>query len=93
MQNLHEKLYKHLINNYNNSVNKVFELLNTLILPKNYDLRSPSSRVWRGSRINHHPLKTPSYKNGHKCRIFQPSVALVAAQYQDRVLSRQPTGG
>ena len=39
-----------------------------------YDMFYPSSRVWRGSRINHHPLKTPSYKNGHKCRIVQPNV-------------------
>ena len=46
----------------------VFRLVEIATLP------SPSSRVWRGSRINHHPLKTPLYKNGHKCRIVQPSV-------------------
>ena len=47
-----------------------------LLLSSQISCIIPSSRVWRGSRINHHhPLKTPSYKNGHKCRIVQFSSA------------------
>ena len=42
---------------------------------------APSSRVWQGCRINHHPLKTPSYENGHKCRIVQPSVVAAIWSY------------
>ena len=45
------------------------------------ELPGPSSRVWQGCRINHHPLKTPSYENGHKCRIVQPSVVAAIWSY------------
>ena len=47
----------------------------------------PSSRVWLVSRINHHPLKTPSYKNGHKCRIVQPSVVAAIWSFNPRYRS------
>ena len=46
-----------------------------------YDMFYPSSRVWQGCRINHHPLKTPSYENEHKCRIVQPSVVAAIWSY------------
>ena len=45
--------------------------------------------VWQGCRINHYPLKTLSYENGHKCRIVQPSVVPCITHISPHQLSRR----